>query len=120
MSKKRAFTAQEWAKFRLEVAKILKQHAGVLAGPMGDEGTKPEVTGNYVSFNGIGDDHHETCRIDKQGSKFEFCKTAHKPYDEAVVQTYALVRTILGAGGVELSSDGGDEVFNPTPQHAHD
>ena len=58
------------------------------------------IDGEEIRFNGVGEDGHETFLItkkkrakmdyeeqeayDKQGA-FEFCKTAHKPYDKYVV-----------------------------------
>ncbi len=110
MSNKPAFTDAQWAAFCNDVKAILKLHARFLADGHGTKGTKPHVGRAEIAFNGRGDDAHETCYIPKAASEFEFCKTAQKPYDGAVVAVYRLVRKYLPS--TELSSDGGDEVFN--------
>lgn len=109
MSKKPAFTDEQWKAFTTDVKKLLKNACVPLAGPAGDEGTKPVFSSSVIMFNGVGDDFHETACVRKSASDFEFCKTAEKPYDPVVVAFYKLVRKYLPS--VELSSDGGDEVF---------
>jgi hypothetical protein len=36
---------------------------------------------NKISFNGIGNNGHETFILEKKATDFSFCKTAQKPYD---------------------------------------
>lgn len=74
---------------------------------------------DYIAFNGVGADGHETCYIwrirdeappdDLAG--FGFCKTARKPYDAVVVEFLKMVREVAGDMTFKLSSDGGPEVF---------
>ena len=70
---------------------------------------------DYIAFNGVGADGHETCyirRIRNEGKDgFGFCKTARKPYDIVVVEFLKMVREVAGEKTLELSSDGGPEVF---------
>jgi len=94
-----------------------------LAGPMGYD--KPSVTDNSISFNGEAKfyEDHETCLIDRNidmddgwvkqkmerdGYNFTFCKTAHKPYDIAVVAIYSFISDRFGDAFV-MDSDGEEE-----------
>lgn len=89
------------------MAEFLKSSPVPLAGWNGEG--EPEVTDEYVSFNGVGEDAHETCRINKTASDFSFCKTNHKPYDPMVTGVFSLAQHYNSS--IELSSDGGPEVF---------
>jgi hypothetical protein len=107
---KPAFSDVQWAAFTNDVAAVYHKHRRILAGPSGEDlDTRPLIGRAEISFNGIGDDSHETCFVPKGATEFEFCKTARKPYDVAVVEVYKLVRKYLPT--TVLSSDGGDEVF---------
>lgn len=69
----------------------------------------PENSVEYISFNGRGDDGHETFLMDwKHGSTFEFCKTAMKPYDFWVVTTLMLIHTEL-PNALSIRSDGSED-----------
>jgi hypothetical protein len=109
LKNKPAFTKAQWALFVSKFKAIMSANSDIVANAFGDEGTSPVITEDRVLFNGIGDDSHETCAISKGATEFDFCKTAHKPYDEVVVDVYRLVREILPK--TVLSSDGGPEVF---------
>ena len=74
-----AFTTDQWEKFCDAVRKILAEAPCPLAGWDGAKGTTPTITEAFISFNGVDDDSHETCRINRDGSVFSFCKTAYKP-----------------------------------------
>lgn len=51
----------------------------------------PLADDHAIVFNGIGEDGHETFYFPrKEDSNFNFCKTASKPYDLAVVATLIL------------------------------
>lgn len=61
-----------------------------------------------VNFNGKGNLAHETFILRdffKHNSGFNFCKTAHKPYDVVVVACLAVLKDCLKEL-VEVSSDG--------------
>lgn len=95
----RNFTRAEWQTVSDDLRTILQyaQHdCGIaLANGSGEGGTSPEFNADFISFNGVGDDAHETFIIrrtiktkpDYEGESnlaWDFCKTARKPYDDAV------------------------------------
>lgn len=49
-----------------------------------EDKSQPFVDDNFIIFNGIGNDAHETMVLERDGRGFHFCKTARKPYDRAV------------------------------------
>ena len=59
----------------------------------------------HIAFNGIGEDAHETLVFVKNGAAFNFCKTARKPYDTAVVALLILANH-HGPDVWEVTSDG--------------
>lgn len=93
-----------------DVKKLIKSSKVPLGNGYGDVDSKPVFNKDYIAFNGVGDDAHETASVTKEASKFEFCKTARKPYDSVVVEFYKLIRK--HAPSTELNSDGGDEIFS--------
>jgi len=108
------FTNEQWNRFtvgaKLIFEKAKEKGKGIELGDhYGDIGTEPVINNTKVSFNGIGDDSHETCQVTKKGEDFSFCKTNQKPYDWAVVEIYKLVKKIVPSA--KISSDGGDSVF---------
>lgn len=132
----RDFTKDEWADIRADLAAILKyaQHEfGIpLADAAGDDGTSPEIDGDKIYFNGVGDGAHETMCVDRVRPPQEswqsrrgtnFCKTARKPYDRAVVAVLCYLSTItrrddpaigdpiVGTEAFTVSSDGGGSDF---------
>ena len=108
-SNKRAFTNSEWVALTKDVKELLKNCSVPLAGGNGTLGSRPTFNSQEISFNGVEEDSHETAYVSKDASEFEFCKTAQKPYDSVVVEFFKLIRKY--DPNVELSSDGGDEVF---------
>lgn len=67
---------------------------------------EPVFTEELIRFNGVGDEGLETFVITPGGSDFEFCKTARKPYDTAVVAVLCLLHHHTE---IEVSSDGEPE-----------
>jgi hypothetical protein len=65
----------------------------------------PEITDEFIAFNGVGNDGHETMWLQPKSEGFAFCKTARKPYDVAVVALLCAVHAIapdayrIGADG---------------------
>lgn len=100
---KRAATQSEWQDMREFAAALFKDQAAVLAGPDGEG--KPVNDPVTIAFNGVakGGYDHETMALVKRPREFEFCKTAIKPYDTAVV---ALLVHASNLGYIEWSSDG--------------
>jgi len=92
-----------------ETRKIISSLNIPLRGPLSDEPGRPIINDKKIAFNGVGEDGHESLVIHKVGCEFEFCKTARKPYDEVVVAVLKVAREVNP--WMELSSDGGPEVF---------
>lgn len=70
-----------------------------------DDNPKPAVfSKKEIRFNGIGDDGHETFLLRNVASKFEFCKTARKPYDLAVISCLFIAKAF--APSFDVASDG--------------
>ena len=109
-SNKRAFTDSEWKQFTEQVKNLLETTEIPVAGPLGHYSTCPVYTDEHIFFNGLEEDSHETAAMRKEAMEFDFCKTAMKPYDSLVVKMYQIAKDILG-DGIELDSDGGQEVF---------
>lgn len=131
-TQKRNFTVAQWQDICGDIRAILdysQNLAGIpLADGMGEGGTKPEISDDLISFNGLGDDSHETFQIarkrmleswqTKDRLGWAFCKTAHKPYDDVVTACLAYLATvtrkenpathepILGTEALSVSSDG--------------
>ncbi len=105
ISNKPAMTDEQWKALMAGVKKLFAKNFDILAGPSGDVCSFPIIEDEYIGFNGIGEDSHESAVVRKEAKKFDFCKTAQKPYDKVVVEFYKLIRK--HAPGTELSSDGG-------------
>lgn len=86
----------------------------VLRGGTGEG--KPEININEICFNGDAKKHldHETFYFDFNNDKeigFAFCKTARKPYDQAVC--LSLLSLANHIEGFEFSSDGDKDDWEP-------
>ena len=121
MRQSRDLTEDEWFKICDGMRIILDTASCPLAG--WDGNGDPLIDGDRVSFNGVGSDGCETAAVNrkmgelfdyevKQGdtSKFAFCKTRERPYDLEVRRLYRLAKDVA-PDAFEISSDGGDEVF---------
>jgi len=64
-----------------------------------------ESTKSSIFFNGVGSNSHETFVINWDDAKFNFCKTAQKPYDTVVTAVLIWFKTVFG-DGVIVTSDG--------------
>ena len=147
----RDFNDTEWRVITRLAKLITADGLGVLAhhpdAINGDEyyGEKEDdvftIDSEQIRFNGIGKDGHETFLItkkkrakreyeeqeayDRQGA-FEFCKTAHKPYDKYVVAVLCALYNMagqkewpLGDGKImSISSDGNTEDWTEGLFHA--
>lgn len=78
-----------------------------------DSTEPPVINDSHVIFNGIGKDAHETMCLQRLGTGFQFCKTARKPYDNAVMALLILANAYAPACW-EISSDGESEDWQPT------
>jgi hypothetical protein len=121
-TQRRDFTKDEWTTVSADFAALFKHaiHAeGIyLADGMGDRGTKPEIDGDRILFNGVGDDSHETFTVNRKRPPkaawekrrgWDFCKTARKPYDAVVVAALCYLATILETH--DVSTDGSGPEF---------
>ena len=111
-----------YAKFSNDVKEIVAKSDVTLANGSGDFGSEPTITEELISLNGSGENSHETIYIPRELTKgvdyfnmgedklpFQFCKTAQKPYDKVVVEILKAFKKHFPK--VELSSDGGEEIF---------
>ena len=124
----RDFTDTEWQELTRLTKLITADGSSILANGLSDKNSRPTIDNEQICFNGIGDDGHETFRItkkkrpkadyeeqeayDRQGA-FDFCKTAHKPYDKYVTAVLCALYNIkveewpLGDGKImSILSDG--------------
>lgn len=69
---------------------------------------EPRVDDDIIHFNGVGNDGHETMILEREGLGFDFCKTARKPYDLAVV-ALLLIAHHHAPDAWEIKSDGGPD-----------
>jgi hypothetical protein len=100
----------QFATWASDVGLILRSCDAKIVDYSGDPGTTPEVTPEFVSFNGEGNDGYESFLIERiiEAPLKEFCKTGRdegRPYDEAV--TACLIRLAHHMGDrVKVESDG--------------
>lgn len=102
---------KRYKSFAAGVAVIINQAAdeGVtIADGFGNTQFGWEANSNRVWFNGYGEEAHETFGWlpNQEVDRFEFVKTAYKPYDQVVVASLLLLKKIY-AEHVYISSDGG-------------
>ena len=88
------------------------------------EGKLSPVYTKTISFNGIGEEGHETfsfprtlppsqSKFSEEEGVFEFCKTDRKLYDEVVVACLIVIQKHLGKN-ITIKTDGGGQYFyNP-------
>jgi hypothetical protein len=122
-SQKRNLTDDEWTAIIGDFGEIFKyaQHVAnvPLANGCGDAGTQPEIDENHISFNGVGDDAHETLLVNRMREKAweggelggDFCKTDRKPYDAVVTACLCYLDTCLDKPAFYITSDGNGSDF---------
>ena len=67
---------------------------------------KPKFTRKCISFNGAGDDSHESfVLIYDEPSTFDFCKTCREPYDLVVATSLLALKYVYGED-FQYDSDG--------------
>ena len=144
----RDFTDVEWIELTRLAKLITNGSQGILAhypATVGEDdyygGIEDDVfiiDDEEIRFNGIGEDGHETFRItkkkrakadyeeqhayDKKGA-FNFCKTAHKPYDKYVVAVLCALHNVSAMAGegteiMSISSDGNTQDWTEGLFHA--
>lgn len=102
------FDPKKWDEFIKDAQKILNT-AKVIKIPVQyelDDTKPPQLDKEILRFNGVDDDGHETFFMAQAAtSSFEFCKTAHKPYDIYVTAILVLAKSTFG-DDLKVSSDG--------------
>lgn len=110
--------AKSWAAFIKDVTKLIEfvqKDVGIPLNYEDDVQRVPVIDADLIRFNGIGDDGHETFYFERKGKTernglcFDFCKTAHKPYDIAVTAVLVAADYHFGDMTVKISSDGSNE-----------
>ena len=117
-----------WRTFPHEERKPAMQGAAIkLAGPAGDPKSAPVVNADCIALNGETPDDYESFVLDRvpempsyyderrkaearREGIFSFCKTEYRAYDPVVTSILHAARTIAPKA-IEVSSDGGPEVF---------
>jgi hypothetical protein len=120
----RDFTFNEWPQICEDFGLLLKDVEHVqgipLANGMGERGTSPEFTHEYISFNGAGDDAFETFTVHRIRPPKEewqlarggdFCKTREQPYDLAVTAALCYLSTVPDPAAFAVNSDGHGKDF---------
>ena len=102
--------AKEFTAAVKDCRKVLKHIAVPLAGRNGTG--RPIFHLDEIAFNGATPDEYETFSVpaavhDDEPRSFQFCKTAHRPYDICVQAALIVLRHHLGEA-IEISSDGDD------------
>lgn len=64
-----------------------------------------QISDDFVRFNGVEDDAHETFLFEKSSMGFNFCKTQRKPYDDLVCGCLQIAKDIF-KNDIDISSDG--------------
>jgi hypothetical protein len=99
---------ETFGRFAEDVRRIVTAVAseGVPMGDsMGNADSEPEIGDKLVAFNGVRNDGHESFYVPAvDDTSFNFCKTAQKPYDAAVVASLVALKHHVPA--TKLSSDG--------------
>lgn len=113
----REVTDKEWTAIMTDAANIIQAaiNSGiVLVREYDDQKEKPYVGLDLIAFNGLGENGHETFYLPKEMEagrgtdkyRFNFCKTARKPYDDAVA-AILLSMNHHAPGAWDIGSDGG-------------
>jgi hypothetical protein len=103
-------TAAQWqlvVHHTREVFRLCQKRGITLVHEYDEPGTEPEAVRARIFFNGEGGEGHETFSLEPKEFKFEFCKTARKPYDAAVVAVLRIAEKFIP--GFSWSSDGDPE-----------
>jgi hypothetical protein len=102
----RAFTGEEWRALCDFTRCAISWHDYPVCG--GDGNGEPEICSEYIALNGsdAAGEAHETLYIEREGSTWEFCKTARKNYDPIVVAVLIWIHRNTDA--FYVTSDAGD------------
>lgn len=96
-----------WEDFIPEAAQIMKESGVALGDNLGNVDSKPVITQDVLSFNGIAPDDYETFSLNRMKEDFNCCKTQYRPYDKVIVAILMLAEQCFD--GFSWSSDGDAE-----------
>ena len=120
---KETLNQSDWALVVEDARAILEKTTVPLAWEYDESDRPPQIDGELVRFNGLGDDGHETLYLTRQrrdlydyekqfedakDGAFSFCKTAYKPYDVVVVAVLACLSDRFPEA-FTVSSDGEED-----------
>ena len=94
---------ESFAKFGKDVRRVLRK-TKIKTQFEDDNPREPEINEEFIRFNGVGREGHETFIISREAEASSSCKTAQKPYDEVV--TACLLCAVDHLPGFDASSDG--------------
>jgi len=103
-SKKR-FTDPQWTKL-LRITQAIFAATKTPVQYETNDNRQPEIDPEFIRFNGVENDGHETFVLSRGQIEFDCCKTAYKPYDEIVVAILIAAHDINKE--FSWSSDGDD------------
>jgi len=118
------FTTKQWDALSKDATALFghcKMEGILLAEEYDKPNTPPHIGMECILFNGQGDEGHETFMLEKTPNESNFCKTARKDYDVAVVAllhiaAYHNPKLIYTSDGeVDELADGvklGDNIIN--------
>lgn len=132
---KQDFTPSEWEQVEEDFAAICHQAKAEdntlkLSDGSGEPDKHPNMDGTRISVNGVDEESHESFIITRlrrlpykyeldpddrdllEEGMFDFCKTAHKPYDVVVTATLWYLANKYPEH-LTISSDGGYEMWRP-------
>lgn len=105
----RPFTDAEWHLVHGMVNLLISRSTrDLIRGPMGDG--EAIVDDGEIAFNGnaeTGDDYESFVVTKQHNPEFNFCKTAHRAYDNYVVAVLCLIQRAV-PGVLLITSDGGE------------
>lgn len=84
---KRDLSQEDWDEYFIPGAKFLissasKEHGVAVVNSLGDAGTKPEISSDFIAFNGVARRFAgDAFIIKRKKSGLYFCNTESKPYD---------------------------------------
>lgn len=100
-----AIPAAAWTLIQADAKKLIAASPVKLAFDYDEPTKKPVCDASEIRFNGVGDEGNETFMLMPEPADFEFCKTAHKPYDLVVCAILACAKE-HAADFIDVSSDG--------------
>jgi hypothetical protein len=116
MSVKKEIPQVKWNEEVIPAVKLIIETAQVapwsiqIVGPSSEPNTLPEFGNKHITFNGLGDNGHESMDVFRLPIDFYFCKTACKLYDTVCVAVNVWMETCFKSY-FSWNSDGEGEDF---------